>query len=136
MYSHAHPEALDTRGQIPPRPPFPFEEDPALIETPKTDRHWPEPPLPLHVDWVDDREAIKDYREQVMIYHLAAAAQSLIRAHFPRTYADDDYSRVPLIPLRDISIGYKDASDKIQRLVVACHEQPGTIISAADFDPK
>ena len=62
MYSHAHPEALDTRGQIPPRPPYPFEEDPALIETLKTDRHWPEPPLPLNVDWVDDTDAIKDYR--------------------------------------------------------------------------
>ena len=91
MYAHAHPEALDTRGQIPPRPPYPFEEDPALIETPKTDRHWPEPPLPLNVDWVDDGDAIQDYREQVMIYHLAAAAQSLIRAHFPRIYAENNY---------------------------------------------
>jgi len=106
MYAHAHPEALDTRGQIPPRPPYPFEEDPALIEMPKTDRHWPKPPLPLNVDWVDDGDAIQDYREQVMIYHLAAAAQSLIRAHFPITYAANNYRSSPLIPLRDISFNW------------------------------
>ena len=133
MYSHAHPEALDTRGQLPPRPSYPFEDDPALIETPKTDRHWPEPPLPLDVDWVDDSKAIKDYREQVMIFHLVAAAQSLIRAHFPGMY---DKSRQRVVKMRDISIGYKDAADKNQRLVVSCHEQPGTIISAQEYDPK
>eukprot|EP01032_Pedospumella_encystans_P027537 gene27537-31124_t len=136
MYSHAHPEALDTRGQIPPRPPYPFEEDPAFIQPPRTDKHWPEPPLPLNVDWVDDSKAIKEYREQVMIFHLVAAAQSLIRAHFPGTYAENDYRRAQVIRMRDISIGYKDAADTNQRLVVSCHEQPGTIITAREFDPK
>jgi len=71
-----------------------------------------------------------------MIYHLVAAAQSLIRARDPVRNEEDPYrARTPVIAMRDISIGYKDGSS-IERLVVSCHEQPGTVITAREFDPQ
>ena len=86
---------------------------------------------------MDDRAAaINEYRVQVIICHLVAAAQSLIRARFPDRVDDNDYRQTPVISMRDISIGSKDEANKNQRLVVACHEQPGTIIEAHEFDPN
>jgi hypothetical protein len=90
----------------------------------------------LDIDWEEDGAALKEYRVQVMIYHLVAAAQSLIRARDPARYDEDPYrDRTPVIAMRDISIGYKDRGS-IERLVVSCHEQPGTVITAREFDPQ
>ena len=65
LYSHAQPETLDTRGQIPPRPPYPFEESRYDFKPPFTDKHWSEPPLLLSIDWENDLGAVKEYTEQI-----------------------------------------------------------------------
>ena len=72
-----------------------------------------------------------------MSYHLVAAAQSLIRTRNPRYFAEaiERNQVVPIISLRDISIGYSFDQHK-DRLVVACHEQPATMLEASEYNPK
>ena len=105
------------------------------------DAGWPEPPLPLEIDWDKVNEATRDYRIQAMVFYLVVgAAQSLVQALSPTRldpYENADGEKVPgpLLGLRDISIGLGELH-RNGRVFVDCRKPPGAIQWIDEYFPQ
>jgi len=79
------------------------DQPPYNVRPPRSD--WPIPPLPLEADWNASASAARTYKQDLNVYHLVNAAQSLARVC--RTGAKrEDKDRGGDLKIHDISVGY------------------------------
>ena len=132
QYFSQHPAAFGKLAGHNPVPEYTFNQFPYAIPAPRSD--WPEPPLPMGVDWDAGDHGVREYEERVMMFHLVNAAHSIVRLRDPTLHSDPNGDPVKLVRLRDISIGLRD--NKSSRIIIECMGPPGTLHVSEGYHPQ
>lgn len=133
QYCSQHLVAFGKLAGHNPVPEYVFNKNPYAIPAPRSD--WPEPPLPVGVDWNTDDHGVQEYEARVMMFHLVNAAHSIVRLMDSTLHLDPHGDPVKLVRLRNVSIGLRDNKSS-SRIIVECMAPPGTIHRSEGYHPR